>query len=47
MYNPLTGEAARMNGRKSRCPKLKMTDEAWGLVKPKLEKRRPFYGGKP
>jgi len=39
IYNPLDGEAARMNGRKSQCPKLKMTDEAWSLVKPKLEKR--------
>jgi IS30 family transposase len=41
LYNPLTGEAARIDGRKRQCPKLKMTDGAWRLIKPKLEKRRP------
>ena len=39
MYNPLTGEKARQNGRKRQCPKLKMTGAAWRLVKPILEKR--------
>jgi IS30 family transposase len=39
LYNPLTGEAARIDGRKRQCPKLKMTDGARRLIKPKLEKR--------
>ena len=39
IYNPSAGEKARQNGRKRQCPKLKMTDAAWRLVKPKLEKR--------
>jgi IS30 family transposase len=41
IYNPLTGEVHKRNMRKLQCPKLKVTDEIWELVKPKLEKRWP------
>ena len=39
LYNPITAEANHLNARKRRCPKLKMTSEAWVLIKPKLEQR--------
>jgi IS30 family transposase len=40
LYNPVTGEANRLNARRRQCPKLKMTGELWILIKPKLELRR-------
>jgi IS30 family transposase len=39
LYNPITSEANRLNARKRQCPKLKMTEKLWVLIKPKLEQR--------
>ena len=39
MYNPILAEAKHLETRRNQCPHLKMTDEAWNVVKPQLEKR--------
>jgi IS30 family transposase len=39
LYNPITVEANHRRARKRQSPKLKMTDELWEMIKPKLEKR--------
>jgi IS30 family transposase len=38
LYNPITAEADHQRARKRQPPKLKMTDELWEMIKPKLEK---------
>jgi IS30 family transposase len=35
-YNPFVAEPRHLESRKSQCPALKMTGEAWNLVKPEL-----------
>jgi IS30 family transposase len=37
MYHPILAEAAHLEQRKNQRPQLKMTDEAWKIIKPKLE----------
>jgi IS30 family transposase len=39
MYNPEFVEARRLEARRSRRPRLKMSGEAWSKAKPQLEKR--------
>jgi IS30 family transposase len=39
LYNPITAEANHRRARKRQSPKLKMTDELWEMIKPRLEKR--------
>jgi IS30 family transposase len=41
MYNPVIAEAGCLEARRNQRPRLKMTDEAWAVIKPQLEKRRP------
>jgi IS30 family transposase len=41
MYNPVIAEAGCMKVRRNQRPRLKMTDEAWSVIKPQLETRRP------
>jgi IS30 family transposase len=41
LYNPVTGEANRLNAGRRQRPKLKMFCEIWDMVKPKPEPRRP------
>jgi IS30 family transposase len=38
-YNPVIAEARHLEARRNQCPRLKMTDEAWAVIKPQLEKR--------
>jgi hypothetical protein len=37
LYNPITAEANHQRARMRQSPKLKMTDEIWEIIKPKLE----------
>ncbi|GMO42203.1 MAG: IS30-like element IS30 family transposase [Treponemataceae bacterium] len=39
MYNPILAETRHLEERRNRRPGLKMTDEAWNIVKPQLEQR--------
>jgi IS30 family transposase len=39
MYNPIIAEARHLEARRNQRPRLKMTDEAWNMVKGRLEKR--------
>jgi IS30 family transposase len=39
MYNPELAEARRLEVRRSRRLRLKMSGEVWSMVKPQLEKR--------
>jgi IS30 family transposase len=39
MYNPILAEVRHLEARRNQCPHLKMTDEAWNMVKPRLEHR--------
>jgi IS30 family transposase len=39
MYNPVLAETKHLEARRNQRPRLKMTDEAWSIVKPQLEKR--------
>jgi IS30 family transposase len=39
MYNPTPAEARHLEAGRNQCPRLKMSDEAWNVVKPQLEKR--------
>jgi IS30 family transposase len=39
MYNPIIAEARHLDARRNQCPHLKMTGEAWNIVKSRLEKR--------
>jgi IS30 family transposase len=39
MYNPILAEARHLEARRNQRPRLKMTDEAWNMIKPQLEKR--------
>jgi IS30 family transposase len=41
MYNPIPAEARRLEARRNRRPRLKMTGEAWNVVKSRLENRWP------
>jgi IS30 family transposase len=40
MYNPIPAETRHLEKRRNRRPRLKMTDEAGNIVKPRLEQRR-------
>jgi IS30 family transposase len=39
MYNPFMAECVHLDARRHQCPQLKITDEAWKLIKSKLEYR--------
>jgi IS30 family transposase len=39
MYNPVIAEAGCLEARRNQRPRLKMTAEAWAIIKPHLEKR--------
>jgi IS30 family transposase len=39
MYNPLLAEVRHLEARRNQRPRLKMTGEAWNVIKPRLEKR--------
>jgi IS30 family transposase len=39
MYNPILAETKHLEARRNQRPRLKMTDDAWNIVKPQLEKR--------
>jgi IS30 family transposase len=39
MYNPIIAEAGHLEARRNQRPPLKMTGEAWAIIKPQLEKR--------
>ncbi|GMO43736.1 MAG: hypothetical protein Pg6C_05540 [Treponemataceae bacterium] len=39
MYNPILAETRHLEERRNQRPRLKMTDEAWNIVKPQLEQR--------
>jgi IS30 family transposase len=38
MYNPIIAEARHLDARRNQRPHLKMTGEAWNIVKSRLEK---------
>jgi IS30 family transposase len=40
MYNPVPAETRHLEKRRNRRPRLKMTDEAWNIVKHRREQRR-------
>jgi IS30 family transposase len=39
IYNPILAEARHLEARRNQRPRLKMTDEAWNVIKPRLENR--------
>ncbi|MDR2303901.1 MAG: helix-turn-helix domain-containing protein, partial [Treponema sp.] len=41
MYNPIPAGAGRLEARRNRRPRLRMTGEAWNVVKSRPENRRP------
>jgi IS30 family transposase len=40
VYNPLASKALHEQERKRQAPRLKITDELWEVIKPKMEKER-------